>query len=148
MMLYLGADHAGFHQKEALKRFLTTRKIEFADLGTDSDAPVDYPLIVEKVIEAMDLKADQAIILCGSGQGVAIAANKFEGIRAAVCWDEKVAKETREDNDSNVLALPSRHIQDEQAIAIAQIWLTTEFTNEERHTRRINEITKLERRER
>jgi len=147
-MLYLGADHAGFNQKEALKRALSERSVEFADLGTDSDAPVDYPIIVEKVIKAMDLKTDRAIILCGSGQGVAIAANKFEGIRAAICWDEKVAKETREDNDSNVLALPSRHITDAQAIAISNVWLSTKFTNEERHTRRIDQIAELERRER
>ena len=147
-MIYLGADHAGFHQKEALKRALSARLVEFTDLGTESDTPVDYPLVVEKVIKAMDLKTDRAIILCGSGQGVAIAANKFEGIRAAVCWDEKVAKETREDNDSNVLALPSRYIQDEQAIAITKVWLATAFTNEERHKRRINEVTELERRER
>ena len=147
-MLYLGADHAGFHQKEALKRALSARSVEFSDLGTDSDAPVDYPIIVEKVIKAMDLKTDRAIILCGSGEGVVIAANKFKGIRAALCWDEKVAKETRQDNDSNVLALPSRHITDAQAIAITKAWLATEFSKAERHKRRTNEITKLERRER
>lgn len=147
-MLYLGADHAGFHQKRALKGALSSRSVEFTDLGTDSDVSVDYPIIVEKVIQAMDLKTDRAIILCGSGEGVAIAANKFKGVRAALCWDEKVAKETREDNDSNVLALPSRHITDAQAVAIANVWLATAFTNEERHTRRINEITELERRER
>lgn len=147
-MLYFGADHAGFQQKEILKREFSVRKIEFKDMGTDSDVSVDYPVIVKKVIEPMNFEHDHAIILCGSGQGVAIAANKFKGVRAAVCWDEKVARETRSDNNSNVLALASRYISNEQALKIALAWLETPFSNEERHARRINQIAQLEHDER
>ncbi len=147
-MLYLGADHAGFYQKQALKRAFLKQKIALRDMGTDSAAPVDYPLIVESVVKKMKHSVDRAIILCGSGEGVVIAANKFKGIRAALCWDEKVAKESRQDNDSNVLALPARHISDAHAIAIARVWLASAFTKAERHTRRIAEITELERRAR
>lgn len=143
-MIYLGADHAGYAQKEGLKPLLHSLKLEFKDVGTDSAAAVDYPPIVTDALKEFDPQQDRAILLCGSGVGMAIVANKYRGIRAVVCWNPRVAQETREDNDANVLVIPARFVSAEQGQKIVKTFLGTDFSGAARHKRRIEEIKSLE----
>lgn len=142
-MLYLGSDHAGFELKENIKRFLEEQKIKYEDMGTNSIEPVDYPqfanLVAEKVAGNPDNKG---ILFCRSGQGMAIAANRHQGIRAALAWSPEVAAESRKDNDSNILSLPAGYISADDAANIVQAWLDTPFSSKARHSRRIAEIDK------
>lgn len=145
MKIYLGADHRGFKLKEVLQQFLSHKGYEIVDFGTYSEEPVDYPdfsLPVAKKV-ARD-KNSRGIVICGSGQGTAIVANKIKGIRAAATWNVKSAKETRQDNDSNVLSLPSDFIDDNLAKKIVSTWLKTSFSGKERHKRRIAKIKQIE----
>ncbi len=144
MKIFLGSDHAGFDLKNKIFAYLTKKEYDVEDIGAKQlDAKDDYPQFAyeatTKVIGSTD-GDPRAILVCGSGQGMAMAANRIGGIRAAVVWDDEVAKETREDNDSNVLSLPARSLDEEQAISIIETWLQTEFSNAPRHKRRIDEI--------
>ncbi len=145
MKVYVASDHGGFEAKKHLLESLAG-EYEFVDLGPMSlDAADDYPIYAEKV--AHHVVADPGstgILLCRSGEGMEIAANKVAGIRAAIAWNENVARESRRDNDSNVLSLPADQVDREQIIKIAQAWLGTDFSNEVRHKRRIAEITDIE----
>ncbi|HSH31464.1 MAG TPA: RpiB/LacA/LacB family sugar-phosphate isomerase [Candidatus Saccharimonadales bacterium] len=148
MKIYLGADHAGYELKNQLFEHLVHKGYEVEDVGAGTlDQADDFPRyaydVAVKVLGGEDKDDDRGILICGSGQGVAMAANRVRGIRAAVIWNEAGAKETRQDNNSNVLSLPARMIDQETAFAIVDTWLTTKFSGAERHQRRIDQIEEL-----
>lgn len=145
MKIIIGSDHAGYKVKEKLKKYLAGKKIKFEDIGTDSEKPVDYPEIAIKAakIVAKDKNA-KGILVCGSGIGMAIAANKVKGIRAAAAYDEYTAKMSRMDNDSNILGLRGRLFPYEKTKRIVNIWLNTKFSGNARHIRRIEKIKRIE----
>jgi len=147
MKVYLGSDHAGFEFKEDLFAHLSKMGYEVEDVGNkELDPKDDYPQFayaaVTKVLGEEDPDT-RAILVCGSGQGMCMAANRVHGIRAAICWDEHSARETRDDNDSNVLCLPARVLTSAEALAIADTWLKTPFSGKERYKRRIQEVEEL-----
>ncbi|MBI3443026.1 MAG: RpiB/LacA/LacB family sugar-phosphate isomerase [Candidatus Sungbacteria bacterium] len=146
-MLYLGADHRGFQLKEAIKRFLTERNIAFEDAGAmayaEGDDYVDFARdAAEKV--AANPSIHKGIFLCGSGHGMDMVANKFCGIRAVLCWNMQVAKQSREHEDANILVLPADWLDEAAIEEIVTIWLGTEFSGEERHVRRLEKIAEIE----
>ena len=136
----IGCDHAGFPYKAAIVALLKSRAIEVLDFGTHSTDSVDYPDFVHPVAEQVESgAADLGIVMCGSGNGVAMTANKHQGIRAALCWNEELARLAREHNDANVLALPVRFIAESEALAICQAFLEAGFEGG-RHERRVGKI--------
>ncbi len=136
----IGADHAGYTYKEAIKGFLEDKGYDVLDYGTDSEDSVDYPDFIHPVADAIEAdKAQAGVILCGSGNGVAMTANKHAHIRAAICWEPELAKLARAHNDANVISLPARFVSLEDAIAMVGIFLTTEFEGG-RHERRVKKI--------
>ena len=140
----LGADHAGFPLKEDLKTWLIARGYDVVDLGTQSAESVDYPDFAVAVGGAITAgKADRGVIVCGTGIGMAMAANKVPGVRAAACSDAFTARMSREHNDANVLALGARVTSREAAIEILEIWLGAEFAGG-RHARRVQKIIALD----
>jgi ribose 5-phosphate isomerase B len=140
MKIAIGSDHAGFRYKEAIKTFLTGLGHEVVDKGTDSEAPVDYPLFIRPVAEAVVAgEVERGIVLGGSGNGEAITSNRFRGIRCALCWNEESARLGRQHNDANVISLGQRMISEDMALRIVQIWLDTPFEGG-RHLRRIQEL--------
>ncbi|HMJ67087.1 MAG TPA: ribose 5-phosphate isomerase B [Candidatus Binatia bacterium] len=137
MRIALGSDHAGFDYKEMLKPLLMSWGHEVRDFGTHSTAPVDYPLFIRPAAEAVARgECERGIVLGGSGNGEAIAANKVRGIRCALCWNEQTAQWARQHNDANMLSLGRRTISDEMAMKIVRIWLETPFEGG-RHARRV-----------
>ena len=147
MPIALSADHAGYLLKNELLARLTQQGHEVIDLGTHSAAPVDYPDSAQAVAAALaDRQADRGIIVCGSGAGVSIAANKFPGIRAAVCHDTYTARQAVEHDDMNVLCLGARVIGGALALEVVTAFLGARFSGEERHQRRLNRILEFERR--
>ena len=147
MKISLGADHAGFELKEKIKKLLQQQGLEVSDQGTLSSESVDYPDYARKVGEQVaNHSADLGILVCGSGIGMAIAANKIPGVRAANVSSEYEAQLSREHNDANVLALGARLISDQNAFEIVQKWLETTFAGG-RHQRRVEKITQIEREE-
>jgi ribose 5-phosphate isomerase B len=144
MKIALGSDHAGYEVKEALKAVLTEIGIDVEDFGTDSPARVDYPDFAEKVAVAVrDHKAERGVLVCGTGIGVCIAANKIHGIRAASPWSIETARLSREHNDVNVLCLPGRHMDLELVAGMLNAWLTASFEGG-RHQERLDKISALE----
>ena len=144
MKIALGADHAGFEEKEHVKKTLDELGVEYKDFGTTSTESVDYPDFARKVGEAVAAgEYDKGILVCGSGTGMAIAANKVPGIRAAVAWNEEIARLSRQHNDANVLALAARYIPDEEQEKIVKTWLETSFEGG-RHERRVEKIEQIE----
>lgn len=142
--IVIGSDHAGFEEKEKIKRQLETLGFEYEDVGTNSKESVDYPIYAGKVAEKVSSgEAERGILVCGSGNGMQIAANKFRGVRAALAWNEETARLARQHNDSNVLSVPARMISDEEVERVVESWLKTDFEGG-RHARRIEEISKLE----
>lgn len=145
MRIAIGADHAGFEMKRDLAGFLAKNGHEVTDLGTHTTAPVDYPDISEAVAQAVrNGQADRGIVVCGSGAGAAIAANKFPGIRASVCHDTYSARQAVEHDDMNVLCLGSRVIGLSLARTLAEAFLSAVFSGEERHMNRIAKIDAIE----
>lgn len=143
----IGADHGGFALKSKLVKALQAKGFEVADLGTHSEAPCDYPVIGEKVALAVAKKSfDRGILLCKSGIGIAIAANKVPGIRAAVCHDLFDAQRSREHNDANVMVMGAEKMPSAKAIKIMSAWLSTPFESGGRHERRVKQIAAIERR--
>lgn len=141
MKIALGADHGGLSHKEAIKKDLESQGIDVIDYGTYTDKSVDYNDFALKVAHAVANKeVDKGILICGTGIGMSIMANKVNGIRAALVHDLFTAKATREHNDTNVLAMGGRVISEELALQIVNIWVHTKFSNEERHIRRIGKI--------
>src|SRR6187399_1185863 len=147
MRLALSSDHAGFELKRDLAASLGQKGHIVLDLGTHSLAPVDYPDVAESVAEALRQgQADRGIIVCGSGAGVSIAANKFPGVRAAVCHDTYTAHQAVEHDDMNVLCIGSRVIGGALAQEIVTSFLGAAFSGEPRHQRRLDKILAFERR--
>jgi len=146
MKIVIGSDHAGLSLKEELKEFLGTIGIRAHDVGTHSDQASDYPDYAAKVAEAVSTgQFQRGILVCGSGVGMAIAANKFPNIRAAVCLDEETARFSRCHNDTNVIAFAGRRTDTETAQRILKTWLETEFGGG-RHKARLDKIRDIERR--
>ncbi|MBI2815935.1 MAG: ribose 5-phosphate isomerase B [Acidobacteria bacterium] len=145
MRIAIGADHAGFELKSPIVEFLHAIGHIAVDVGTHSSAPVDYPDVSRKVAEAMQQgHAELGILICGSGVGTSVAANKFAGIRAAVCHDTFSAHQGREDDDVNVLCLGGRVIGRALALEIVRTWLEAEFSGLERHQRRLDKVIAIE----
>ena len=140
MHIAIGSDHAGYRYKELIKHHLTAAGHEVTDHGTDSTEPVDYPLFIRPVAEAVAAgKAERGIVLGGSGNGEAIVANRVKGIRCALCWNTESARLGRAHNDANMISLGERMIAETDLMAIVDTWLTTPFDGG-RHARRIAEI--------
>ncbi len=147
MRIALAADHAGYLLKNEVKAKLSAQGHDVLDLGTDSPAPVDYPDSAEAVAGAIrDGQAERGIIVCGSGAGVSIAANKFPGIRAAVCHDTYTAHQAVEHDDMNVLCLGARVIGGALALDLVSAFLGARYAGEERFQRRIDKVTRIEER--
>jgi ribose 5-phosphate isomerase B len=144
----VACDHAGFPLKQTVIDAVIRAGHQVIDLGTDSTASVDYPDFAEKAGRAIQRQeAARAIVICGSGVGASIAANKLDGIRAGVCHDTYSAHQCVEHDDANVLAIGARIIGPEVAVEVVRAFLGAKFTGEERHLRRVNKIMALERSE-
>lgn len=144
-MIYLGADHAGFQLKEEIKKLLTELGHEYEDLSKkEVDPQDDYPDFALAVAKKVIANKGRGILICATGVGMSIAANKVKGIRAALCHSDFIAMATREHNDTNVLCIGSSVIDVETAKKIVRIWLETEFTGEQRHVKRLEKIKKIE----
>ena len=142
--IILGSDHAGFELKEEIKKLLRELGYSYEDVGTYSNEPCDYPknafIVAKKVAKSKNL----GILMCGTGLGEAIVANKLKGIRATNCFSEETAKLAKEHNNSNILCLGARILTREKAQKITKIWLNTKFTSEGRHKRRVRQIAEIE----
>jgi ribose 5-phosphate isomerase B len=140
MKLYIGSDHAGFEMKETLKTWMNTEfpSIQIEDKGCESADSCDYADYAHAVAENVTGDS-RGILLCGSANGVSIAANKHAGVRAALCWTEEIATLARQHNDANIICLPARFISSEEAFEITNIFLQTEFEGG-RHQRRVEKI--------
>lgn len=144
MKIAVGADHAGFRRKEELRGHLAKRGHEVVDFGTDGETSVDYPDFAGKVARSVSTgECERGLLICGSGIGMSIAANKVHGIRAAVCPDALSAEMSRRHNDANVLCLGARTTTETQAYSILETWLITPFEGG-RHQRRVEKIRDLE----
>ena len=140
MKIAIGSDHAGFRYKEVLRRHLLAQGHEVHDFGTNSTEPVDYPVFIRPVAEAVSRhECERGIVLGGSGNGEAIVANRVHGIRCSLCWNVESARLARAHNDANVLSLGERLISKDDAVRIVDVWMTTAFDGG-RHQRRIDLI--------
>jgi len=147
MKIAIASDHAGYEEKERLKPVLNELGIEFEDLGTVSEESVDYPDYARKVGEEVAHgRVDQGLLVCGSGTGMAIAANKVPGVRAAVAWNEETARLAREHNDANVLSLGARTTPVEELPKIVRAWFAAKFAGG-RHAGRVQKIREIEQEE-
>jgi ribose 5-phosphate isomerase B len=143
MKIALGTDHAGFQYKEKVKQMLTSLGHEVKDFGTFSEDPVDYPLFIRPAAEAVARgECERGFVFGGSGNGEAMVANKVHGVRCALCWNEEVARLSRQHNDANVLSLGQRVIPEEMAMKIVRIWLETAFEGG-RHERRVAQLNAM-----
>ena len=139
-IIAIGADHAGFHYKNAIKSKLEAEGFEVIDMGTHSEDSVDYPDFIHPVAESIEnKKADQGVIVCGSGNGVAMTANKHQGIRAAIAWNKDLASLARQHNDANILAIPARFVSEDLALSMVDVFLNASFEGG-RHQRRVDKI--------
>jgi len=147
MKIYLGADHNGFEYKNKLSEYLKKSGYEVVDEGGVILEPEDdFPQFAGRVIQAMRGDSDpdvRGILICGSGQGMCMAANRFKGIRASLCWDQEEARAARNDDDSNVLCLSSRYLDLDKTVGIVHTWLMTPFAGAPRFKRRIQELDEL-----
>lgn len=144
MKVAVGSDHRGFEAKQQIKAIVAQMGYECLDFGTDGTHPVDYPDLAYVVATAVsEKKADRAILICATGLGMSIAANKVRGIRAALCHDELSAHISRDHNDTNILCLSGDQIGEVLLRKIVEAWLSTEFSGG-RHQRRVNKITAIE----
>jgi ribose 5-phosphate isomerase B len=143
MKISLGTDHAGFRYKEKVKALLTELGHEVKDFGTFSEEPVDYPVFIRPAAEAVVRgECDRGIVFGGSGNGEAMAANKVRGARCALCWNEELARLSRQHNDSNVLSLGERVIPEDLALKIVRVWLDTPFEGG-RHQKRVEQLNAM-----
>ena len=143
MKISLGTDHAGFLYKEKVKALLTELGHEVKDFGTFSEEPVDYPVFIRPAAEAVARgECDRGIVFGGSGNGEAMAANKVCGARCALCWNEELARLSRQHNDSNVLSLGERVIPEDMALKIVRVWLDTPFEGG-RHQKRVEMLNAM-----
>lgn len=140
MKIAIGSDHAGFELKQIIVEHLSSRNLDFVDFGTNSLDSVDYPDFAKRVADEVSNKdLVMGILVCGSGQGMAMTANRYKDVRAAICHNSDIAKVTREHNDANILCLGSRFIEEAEALKCVDVFLSTDFEGE-RHLKRINKI--------
>ena len=138
LKIAIGGDHAGFEYKQAIIEFLVANEVK--DFGPYSDASCDYPDFAHPVASAVESgEFDFGILICGSGNGVAMTANKHHGIRAAICWNEELAERARSHNDANIICIPARHISLDEAKKIVEVFFSTEFEGG-RHANRVDKI--------
>lgn len=143
-MIVIASDHRGYKMKEEIKKYLDDNNIVYKDYGGFSEERLDYPEKAKAVaLDIQNGKAEKGILICGTGLGMSIAANKFKGIRCTVCYNVETAKFARKHNDSNILSLGAEVVSISQAIEILRTWLATEFEGE-RHERRIDMIKEIE----
>lgn len=141
MKIYIGCDHGGLDLKNIIVKYLQEKGNEIVDVGTYTYDSCDYPVYAKKVAEAVaNNECDKGIVICSTGIGVSIVANKVKGVRCALVTDVTTARLTREHNDTNVLALGQKNVSYDRAKEIVDIWLETPFSNGERHVRRVNMI--------
>lgn len=146
MTIYIGSDHNGFAYKQTLEAFLKKSGYDVVDAGdVKQDPNDDFPEFAGRAVRHLlgDTADSRAILVCGSGQGMAMAANRFKGIRAALCWNLNEARSARNDDDSNVLCLSAQNTSPEDAEAIVQTWLTTAFAGASRYKRRLEQLDRL-----
>jgi len=140
MKIAIGADHRGFAHKEFIKQALAD--VEWVDVGAYNDERSDYPLFARKVVQAMqDKKADCGVLLCGTGVGMAVAANRYNQMYAALVWNKEIARQSKSHDNANILVLPSDYVSPDQAVAMIRAWLETEFLAG-RYAERVNMIDK------
>ena len=145
MKVAIGSDHAGVDLKGEVLAAIKQAGIEVEDFGTHDAKSVDYPDVAKPVAEAVSRgEFDRGILICGTGIGMSIAANKVKGIRAALCHDTFSASQTREHNDSNILCMGARVVGAGVALDVVKVWLGTDFSREERHARRVQKIGAIE----
>ena len=140
-MIALGSDHGGYELKQEIIAYLKEKNLDFKDYGTDSKDSCYYPVYAKKVGNSIVAgECDKGILICGTGIGISITANKIKGIRAALCHDTFSAQATREHNDANILAMGARVVGPGLALKIVDTFLNTDFSNDERHIRRIEQM--------
>ncbi len=143
MKIGLGCDHAGYRLKEAIKLYLTENQLETTDFGTFSEDSTDYTVFAHAVANAINRnELEVGILICGSGNGVNMTANKYPNVRSALCWDKEVAYMARLHNNANILALPARYISIEVALECVKVFLSTPFEGG-RHELRVSRISKI-----
>jgi ribose 5-phosphate isomerase B len=138
--IYVASDHAGRELKEYLKKGIEKKGYEITDFGTHSEEPVDYPDYAKKVCVKVKETGAVGLLVCGTGQGMSMSANKFVGIRAALCWNIKSAKLSREHNHANVLCMGARMLKKAEAVRIVSAFLSAKNSKEKRHLRRVKKI--------
>ena len=140
MKIAIGNDHAGVEVKKNIENFLSEKGYTVINKGYDGKESVDYPDYIHPVsLEVKEKKAQIGIIICGSGNGAAMTANKHKGVRAAICWSEEIAELARQHNDANIISIPSRFLSEEEIINIVEVFIKTDFEGG-RHKRRIDKI--------
>jgi len=140
----IGSDHAGYQMKERIKKELGDQ-YEFADLGSDNDDSVDYPVYAEKVAQQVAITPDsQGVLVCGSGIGISIAANKVKGVRAVLAYSRRAAELSRLHNDANIIATAGREETMDDPVEIVKAFLETDFSGDERHARRVRQMMEIE----
>jgi len=143
-MIALGSDHGGYNLKEEIKKYLDEKEIKYKDCGTSSEERTDGPIFAEKVVESIQNKeCDSGILICKTGSAMAMVANKFRGIRCAVCYSEDSAKQAKEHLNTNIVALPAEYINTSKAIVIIRTWIASEFLNG-RYLDRLQMIEEIE----
>ena len=143
-MIALGCDHGGYELKEEIKKYLDEKQMPYKDFGTSSSERTDYPIFAESVAKSIQNgECDKGILICKTGVGMTIAANKFKGIRCAVCLDEAVAKQAKEHSNINILALPAEYVSITKAVPIIRMWIASEF-QEGRYAHRLQMIEEIE----
>ena len=143
MNILVSNDHAGVQLKNEVKSFLEDKGYVVENLGDNSGESVDYPDIIHPLAKEISENKDKlGIIMCGTGNGVSMVANKYEGVRAGLCWSKEIAELIRKHNDANVLSLPARFISTKEALEIVQVFLETDFEDGGRHERRVEKIDK------
>ncbi len=147
--IYLGADHAGYEAKEAIKEFLQGAGHEVVDMGNDHQVPDDdYPDFGYAVAKRVTTDENsRGIVACGNAQGICIVANKVRGVRAATGFNSEAARTSRTDDNSNILCLPGRHLTADEAVEIVRHWIETPFSGEDRHVRRLKKVEEIEKQE-
>ncbi|MDD3458062.1 MAG: ribose 5-phosphate isomerase B [Weeksellaceae bacterium] len=141
MKVAIGSDHAGFEYKAKIIEYLKGKGIEVEDFGAFSTDSVDYPDFAHPVSESVENKnVDYGILLCGSGQGVSMSANKHQGIRCALCWNSDIARLSRQHNNANIIAFPARFVAYEYAIEMIEVFFNTQYEGG-RHEKRVNKIS-------
>jgi ribose 5-phosphate isomerase B len=143
-MIALGSDHGGYKLKEELKKYFDEIGIEYKDFGTYSEERCDYPIFAEKVAKSVQSKeCEKGILICKTGFGMTIVANKFKGIRCAPCYDEETAKQAKEHSNVNILSLPASYLSVSKAVQIVRTWIASEFL-EGRYSDRLQMIENIE----